>query len=188
MPTAKIPMTGTLGAKGDKGEPGERGLQGLPGATGQTGSQGPKGDTGDTGATGQTGAQGNPGSDASVTKSNVEAVLTGAITTHTHGYQRLGFQALSNDTTAQELNTYINTRVTVTANRTLTTTVLPAGEVGSVTILTSGTTSYTVTFGSGFKPVGTLATGTATAKKFQISFKSDGTNMIEMCRTAALTA
>ncbi len=72
---------GTPGAKGDTGEQGPAGAPGL---------QGPKGDTGATGLPGADGAQGiqgiqgPPGSDASVTKANVEAVLTGEISSHTH--------------------------------------------------------------------------------------------------------
>lgn len=55
-------------------------------------------------------------------------------------------------------------------------------------ILTSGAVSFTITFGSGFKPVGTLATGTTTARVFCISFRSDGTNLYETGRTAAMVA
>jgi hypothetical protein len=57
-----------------------------------------------------------------------------------------------------------------------------------VLILTSGTTSFTITFGTGFKPVGTLATGTTAARIFAISFISDGTNLYETGRTAAMVA
>lgn len=64
-----------ISLKGEKGEPGPKG---EPGANGAPGVQGPKGDTGEKGE------KGDPGSDASVTKRNVEAVLTGNITTHTH--------------------------------------------------------------------------------------------------------
>jgi hypothetical protein len=109
-------------------------------------------------------------------------------TAHTHPYQPLGYVALSNDTTTQALATNINTQLTVTANRTLTTTVPAAGVLCSVTIVTSGTTSYTVTFGTGFKPVSTLATGTASAKAFVVNFRSDGTYLREFGRTAAMTA
>ena len=60
---------GPQGPVGPKGEQGEPGPKGEPGADGAPGIQGPKGD---------------PGSDASVTKQNVEAVLTGDITSHNH--------------------------------------------------------------------------------------------------------
>lgn len=48
---------------------------------GEKGETGPKGDKGDAGEKGE---KGDPGSDASVTKQNVEAVLTGDITSHNH--------------------------------------------------------------------------------------------------------
>lgn len=66
---------GPVGSKGERGEPGPKG---EPGADGAPGAQGPKGDPG------QKGEKGDPGSDASVTKQNVEAVLTGDITSHNH--------------------------------------------------------------------------------------------------------
>lgn len=69
---------GPQGPVGPKGEQGEPGPKGEPGANGAPGEQGPKGDPGEKGE------KGDPGSDASVTKQNVEAVLTGNITTHTH--------------------------------------------------------------------------------------------------------
>lgn len=75
---------GTPGPKGDRGDPGERGLQGLPGERGLQGLPGNDGSPGAKGDPGDTGPQGNPGSDATVTKSAVEAVLTGAITSHSH--------------------------------------------------------------------------------------------------------
>jgi hypothetical protein len=102
--------------------------------------------------------------------------------------QAVGMTTLSNDTLAQALATNINTKLTVTAARTLTTTVPAAGVRCSVMILTSGTTSYTITFGTGFKPTGTLATGTTTAKVFIVNFISNGTNLYEAGRTAAMTA
>lgn len=71
-------IQGPAGPTGPKGEQGEPGPKGEPGANGAPGVQGPKGDPGEKGE------KGDPGSDASVTKQNVEAVLTGNITTHTH--------------------------------------------------------------------------------------------------------
>lgn len=53
-------------------------------------------------------------------------------------------------------------------------------------VVTSGTTSYTLTFGTNTKTQGTLATGTVTAKTFVVSFVSDGTNWVETSRTAAM--
>lgn len=69
---------GDTGERGPKGEQGEPGPKGEPGADGAPGIQGPKGDPGEKGE------KGDPGSDASVTKQNVESVLTGDITSHNH--------------------------------------------------------------------------------------------------------
>jgi hypothetical protein len=95
---------------------------------------------------------------------------------------------LANDTLAMAFATNTSVRLTVTANRTLTTTVPAAGSTRRILILTSGTSSRTITLGSGFKPTGTLATGTTDARVFVVSFISDGTNLYEMGRTAAMPA
>ena len=89
---------------------------------------------------------------------------------------------------AVDLGTNSVVKVTVAANVTLTTTVPPAGSFRAVLILTSGTTSRTVTFGTGFKPTGTLATGTTAGRIFSVLFVSDGTNLYEAGRTVAMVA
>lgn len=64
---------------------------------------------------------------------------------------------------------------------------LPArGQWLVLSVLTSGTTSYTLTFGTNFISTGTLATGTTTAKRFTVSFISDGVKLVEVARTAAM--
>ena len=98
------------------------------------------------------------------------------------------FAILANGATAMALGTNTAVKVTPTANATYTTTVPVAGERRYIIILTSGTTSRTITFGSGFKPVGTLATGTVSARVFVFGFLSDGTNLYEISRTAAIVA
>lgn len=95
------------------------------------------------------------------------------------------YAALSNGTTEMAFGTNSTVKVTPTATATYTTTVSAAGTECTLIILTSGTTSRTITFGSGFKPISTLATGTVTAKLFTIKFISDGTNLIETGRTTA---
>jgi hypothetical protein len=60
-----------------------------------------------------------------------------------------------------------------------------SGEHLTLRVLTSGTTSYTLTFGTGFSSTGTLATGTTDAKVFVVSFVHDGTAFREVARTAA---
>jgi hypothetical protein len=53
-------------------------------------------------------------------------------------------------------------------------------------VTTSGTTSYTLTFGANFKTTGTLVTGTVTAKVFSIEFVYNGTSFVEVGRTTAM--
>ncbi len=96
--------------------------------------------------------------------------------------------ALSNGTTAMAFGVNRTVKVTPTATATFTTTVPTAGTTVVLMILTSGATSYTITFGSGFKPTGTLATGTTTNRVFCIHWISDGTNLYESGRTAAMAA
>ncbi len=167
---------GPTGNPGATGPDGATGPQGIKGDTGSTGAQGVKGDTGAAGADGAPGSQGAKG-DTGAT--GPAGPMTG---------QAIGLTVLANDTLAQALATNLNTKVTVTASRTLTTTVPAAGVRCSVVILTSGTSSWTVTFGTGFKPTGTLATGTSSAKVFVVNFLSDGTNLYEAGRTAAMSA
>lgn len=56
----------------------------------------------------------------------------------------------------------------------------------TIVVTTSGTTSWNLTFGTAFKTVGILATGTVSGKVFTISFISDGTNLNEVSRTTAM--
>jgi hypothetical protein len=95
---------------------------------------------------------------------------------------------LSAGATAMALATNSSVKVTPNATATYTTTVPAAGNRRTIIILTSGTSSYTITFGTGFKPTGTLATGTSSAKVFVLHWISDGTNLYEAGRTAAMTA
>lgn len=60
------------------------------------------------------------------------------------------------------------------------------GERYSLVVTTSGTSSYTLTFGTGFKTTGTLATGTSDAKVFVVSFVHDGISFKETGRTTAM--
>lgn len=61
-----------------------------------------------------------------------------------------------------------------------------AGGEARFVITTSGTVSYTLTFGTNFKSTGTLATGTSSGKVFTVSFCYDGTNWNETSRTGAM--
>ena len=84
------------------------------------------------------------------------------------------------------LSTNRNVIVTPNATGTFTTTVPASGTRCNLIILTSGVTSYTMTFGTGFKTTGTLATGVTAARYFVFDFISDGTNLLEVSRTAAI--
>jgi hypothetical protein len=61
-----------------------------------------------------------------------------------------------------------------------------AGQICVLKVLTSGTTSYTITFGTNTKSTATLASGTVDAKIFTVLFMFDGTNWLEVSRTAAM--
>ncbi len=118
-------------------------------------------------------------------KSEVTTLLT-EITNGTIGVLTFGLTAHTAGTLALAFGTTQNCSVTPNATGTFTTTVPPAGTVCHLIINTSGTTSYTMTFGTGFKTTGTLATGTVTAKTFALGFISDGTSVIETSRTVAM--
>lgn len=115
---------------------------------------------------------------------------SGAVLTHAqtpHGGAPV-HATLANGATAMGFGTNGSVKVTPTANTTYTTTVPVAGTRTTLLVLTSGTTSRTITFGTGFKTVGTLATGTTSARVFAVSFISDGTSLYETGRTAAMVA
>jgi hypothetical protein len=96
------------------------------------------------------------------------------------------FTDVGTDTLAQNLAVNHVSQVTIANTVTLTTTVPPAGTAAYVIIITSGVTSRTVTFGTGFRSAGTLATGTVAARRFVFNFISDGTSLVESSRTAAI--
>jgi len=155
---------GTWTKVGELSVGGTPGPPGPPGDPGPPGEQGLQGEPGATGGQGIQGIQGSPGNNAP------------------------SYTLLANGTTAMELATTATKKVTPTASATFTTTVPAAGTVCHIIILTTGTTSRTITFGSGFKPVGTLATGTTSGRVFVIHWISDGTNLYEAGRTAAMVA
>lgn len=96
------------------------------------------------------------------------------------------WQVLTNSATALDMDKYRTTQLTPNSTRTVTSAVPRAGETRQLIILTSGTTSYTLTFGTGFKTTGTLATGATSVRRFVINFTSDGMSLIETSRTVAI--
>ncbi len=63
---------------------------------------------------------------------------------------------------------------------------ISAGQRVAIVVTTSGTNSYDLTFGTGFKSTGALSTGATSGKVFTVSFVSDGTNLNEVARTTAM--
>ena len=62
------------------------------------------------------------------------------------------------------------------------------GRIVTFEITTSGTSSFVLTFGTNFRKVGTLATGTTTARFFAVTFRCIGNGVwTEIARTAAKT-
>jgi len=61
-----------------------------------------------------------------------------------------------------------------------------AGQQCSFVVTTSGTTAFVLTWGTNYKTIGTLSTGTVTAKVFTVNFVYDGTNWNEQSRTTAM--
>jgi hypothetical protein len=119
------------------------------------------------------------------TTSLVSDLAGKAPTVHSHAPT---YATLANGTTALALATNNTVKVTPTATATLTTTVPAAGTHCHVIVLTAGTTTFTLTFGTGFKPSATLVTGTVAARVFVLSWISDGTSLYEVSRTAAMPA
>ena len=60
-----------------------------------------------------------------------------------------------------------------------------AGQRITIIVLTTSS-SRTLTFGSGFKSQGTLASGSTASRSFTIAFESDGTNAHENGRSTVL--
>lgn len=107
---------------------------------------------------------------------------------HNHGGGSAPVYADLGAATALALATNDVVKVSPSATGTLTTTVPAAGHQRIVVLLQTNTTAKTMTFGTGFKPSGTLALGTTANRLFVVSWVSDGTNLIEASRTAAITA
>jgi hypothetical protein len=77
--------------------------------------------------------------------------------------------------------------VTPAEHEAFTTTGGVVGQEIFLIVTTSGTSSFNLSFTTGFGAnAGTLATGTTNAKKFVLKFVHDGTSFVEVSRTAAM--
>lgn len=114
------------------------------------------------------------------------SVVLGTAPTITNAVISQSNAVRANGTLALAFATNQFVRVTPTAAGAFTTTVPVAGTLCTLIVLTSGTTSYSMTFGTGFRTTAALATGTVTAQRFVLQFVSDGTSLIPTLRTAAI--
>lgn len=157
-------LIGPQGFQGVQGAGGAGGSQGFQGAAG-LGSQGFQGSQGAAGL-GSQGFQGAQGVAGNV----VGAAATSATT---------GTMSVTMDTAVKT--------ITPTGACTFNASGGTAGQLITFIVLTSGTSSFVLTWGTNFKAVGTLATGTVTAKRFSVTFRCvDGTLWQEIGRTAAM--
>ena len=104
------------------------------------------------------------------------------------GSGKAGSTVLTSSATIS-LDTTLNENYTLTAGHTATINATTTGAMGQdlyLYVLTSGTSSFTLTFGTNFLSAGTLATGTVDAKRFLVKFRSDGGRWLEQSRTGAL--
>ena len=76
---------------------------------------------------------------------------------------------------------------TPTESSTITATNMQPNQLVTIVFLTSGTNSYTITYGTGMHSTGTLASGVTSARYFVFQFKANaaGTAVFEQSRTAA---
>lgn len=88
--------------------------------------------------------------------------------------------------TSLSFGSYTTIKNTVSSSITVTTSVPSAGIGCHLLVYTSGSTSRTITFSTGFKATGTLSTGTTSGKMFVIHWISDGTYLWESGRTTAI--
>jgi Carbohydrate-binding module family 5/12 len=101
----------------------------------------------------------------------------------------LAYDVVNVSATGGSVDAWLDTeiyKVTPTADSTYTCSTHPTAKRMVFVITTSGTTSRTLTFGSGFRSAGTLVTGSVSGKVFTVAFLGDGSAMIEISRTAAM--
>ena len=205
--------TGSQGPQGPKGDTGAQGSKGDTGAQGTIGTTGAKGDTGSTGPPGPapagtgfvhvtTGALDTPvafGTAAGTIAQGNDSRLSDARTptAHAASHYSNGTDPIIAPTAATPATTGTMTvsmpsddgviTITPTGACTFNGSGGKAGARCTLVVTTSGTSSFTLTFGTNFKAAGTLATGTTSGKVFAVSFVcKDGTTWVETGRTAAM--
>lgn len=124
------------------------------------------------------------GSAASLTSIPV-AQATGVLPFANGGRAGSAVMAATTGTFSQAMSSEILT-CTPTGAMTINATGGAAGQRITFVFLTSGVTSFTITFNTNFIKTGTLATGTTTARRFCVSWVYDGSLWLETGRTAAM--
>lgn len=136
-------------------------------------------------------APSNAQKNSDITLAEIEAKLTGTIGSHTHaGIGLTGASALPATTGTMTANMAANRVLTITPTGACTFNASggTAGNEVTFAFTTNGTSSFVMTFGTNFRKVGTLATGTVSARFFSVSFVCvNGTIWQEMARTAVQT-
>lgn len=134
-----------------------------------------------------------PGVQSFGLQTNKPAILNGPVTINNvvsfGGIVQGATQALSAATTPLTV-TPVATTLTLTPTQAQTlnfAAAVGAGQYLYLEVITSGTSSFVITFGTNTKSQGTLTTGTVTAKTFVVSFASDGLGQwVEQSRTTAM--
>lgn len=123
-----------------------------------------------------------------ITKAEIEAKLTGVITTHSHALPNPIVTALATSGTIAVPMTSADVFTIIPSGAcTFTTTSFLIGKRVTFMIKTNGTTARILTWGTGFKASTTLSTGTVSGKYFTVTFICNGTYWIEMgARLAAV--
>ena len=191
---------GSSGAKGDTGDQGPQGVQGVPGevtaaqlathaalAVSVHGSDG----SGKFPSTPTLAGLGNVTNDAQVPLVQKAAASgVASLDASSKVVQDAAYEATSAATSATSgtMTVSMTTRqvaITPTGACTFNASGGQQGRLVTFQVQTSGTTSYTLTFGTNFRKTGTLATGTTSARYFSVTFLCrDGTVWQEMGRTA----
>lgn len=182
---------GPPGPAGDTGDVGPAGAPGAPGAPGPAGPAGPSGaDSTIPGPPGPAGGTGPAGAASTVPgppgPEGLQGIQGPAGAPGAPGQPAAPVYANLGTAAALALATNDAVKISPAATGTLTSTVPAAGHRRTVILVQTNTSAKTMTFGTGFKPVGTLALGTVASRQFSVEFVSDGTNLIETSRTAAM--
>ncbi|MDE3077865.1 MAG: hypothetical protein KGJ86_20780 [Chloroflexota bacterium] len=118
-----------------------------------------------------TGPQGAPGASTFATGGNIGSAACPAMS---------GTQTVTMDTAAKT--------ITPSGACTFNASGGVANQLCTFEVLTSGSTAFTLTWGTNFKTTGTLSTGTVTGKRFNVTFRclADGITWVEIARTGAM--